>query len=75
MKGPLREIKPGEIFYLHREKKHYVGVLTTGDEPVHVYRTWSTYERGWIYTAVPQWRWEQILAYLTKSKPKRKLIY
>lgn len=40
MKGPLRKINPGETFYLFGEKIHYVGVVTTGDEPAHVFWVW-----------------------------------
>lgn len=75
MKGPLREIDPGETFYLLGEKINYHGVVITGDEPVHVYWIWNKYKRRRSYRAVPQWRFEQEWQYMTKTKPKRKLIY
>ena len=76
MKGPLREIKPGETFYLcGREKMHYVGVITTGDEPVHVFWIWNKWKQRRIYRAQPQWSFEIEWEYMVKTKEKRKLIY
>jgi len=75
MKGPLREIKPGETFYLFGEKIHYHGAVVTGDEPVHVYWVWNQYKQRRAYRAVPYWAFEMDWEYMTKTKPKRKLIY
>lgn len=75
MKGPLREIKPGETFYLFGKKIHYVGVVTTGDEPVHVYWKWNNNKQWRVYVAVEQSVFEMDWEYMTKTKPKRKLIY
>lgn len=75
MEGPLREIKPGETFYLFGTKIHYVGVVTTGDAPVHVYWKWNNYKQRRVYVAVEQSSFEMDLEYMTKTKPKRKLIY
>ena len=75
MKGPLREIKPGETFYLHGQRIHYVGVVTTGDELVHVYWGWNKWKRRRFYEALPQWSFEIAWEYMVKTKEKRKLIY
>ena len=68
MKGTLRHIKPGEIFYLFREKIHYVGVIDTGDEPVHVYWVWNKWKRRRAYTAKPHWMFELDWEYMRKKK-------
>lgn len=76
MRGPLRPIKPGETFYLcNREKIHYVGVVETGDEPVHVYWFWNKWKNRRVYIAKPQWMFEIDWEYMFKTKEPRKLIY
>lgn len=70
MKGPLREIRPGETFYLFREKMHYVGVITTGDEPVHVFWIWNKWKHRRYYKAEPQWLFELDWKYMVKTKEK-----
>ena len=70
MKGPLRKMNPGETFYLYGRKNHYVGVVTTGDEPVHVYWVWNKYKRRRAYTAEPQWMFEITWEFMSKTKKK-----
>ena len=70
MKGRLRMIKPGETFYLFREKIHYVGIVKTGDEPVHVYWIWNKWKRRRAYKAVPEWSFEMDWEYMRKRKIK-----
>ena len=71
MKGPLREIKPGETFYLYGKKIHYVGVVTTGDEPVHVYWQYNKYKQRRAYTSEPEWSFEITWEFMQKSKRKK----
>jgi hypothetical protein len=67
MNGPLRPIKPGEEFYLHHEKTHCVGVVTTGDEPVHVFWEWAKHRKRRMYRAVPEWQLEVQWEFMKKN--------
>lgn len=72
MKGPLREIKPGETFYLFGKKIHYVGVVKTGDYPVHVFWKWNAHKQRRFYVAEEEWEFELDWEYMTKTNPKSK---
>lgn len=71
MKREIRQIKPGEIFYLFGDKIHYVGCLTTGEEPIHIFWTFGRYKRRRFYKAVPQWELEIEWEYMRKTRKKR----
>ena len=66
MKSSISEIKPGETFYLHGDKIHYVGCFTDGDEPIHIYWTWGKFKRRRFYQAVPHWQFAIQWEYMEK---------
>lgn len=68
MEGEYRLMKPGETFYMHGEKYHYVGVISTGDELVHVTWSWSKYKRRRVYYAIEDKLFEIDWEYMRETK-------
>ena len=70
MNGPVRNIRPGETFYLHGRKLHYIGVAESTEDKVHVFWGWNRYKARRYYETLPadlfwiEWK------YMTKTKDK-----
>ena len=76
MKGQLREIRPGEVFYRFGSQKiHFVGAVQGLDEKVYIFWEYNKYKRRRFYSALAEWELEIEWKYLWKTKTRRKLIY
>jgi hypothetical protein len=76
MKGQLREIRPGEVFYLYGSQKiHFVGAVQGLDEKVYIFWEYNKYKKRRLYSAFVEWELEILWEYLWKTKTRRKLIY
>lgn len=67
MKGKLREIKPGEVFYRFGEKVHFIGVASH-DVDVFVFWGWNKWKKRRYYLVIPSAIMEIEWQYLEKKK-------
>ena len=67
MNEPLRDIRPGEVFYEHGEKLHYIGKVQSNEDNVHVFWAWNKWKRRRYYTVIPDDLLEIHWKYLKKA--------
>ena len=58
-------LTPGAVFYLHRQKCHFVGTLKDGDITLYVYWRYNRYSQRRVYVTQPRWAMELDLEYAT----------
>ena len=64
----IERLSSGAVFYLHRQKCHFVGTLQDGDETLFVYWRYNRYSRRRVYVTQPRWAMEIDLGF-AKGRP------
>ena len=67
MKGKLREIRPGEVFYRFGDKVHFIGIASH-NEDVFVFWSWNKWKNKKYYLAIPARIMEIEWRFLEKKK-------
>lgn len=70
MKGPYRQPRPGEVFWLFRDKLHYIGVAESREDRVHVFWAWNKWKRRRWYKTMPDLDLEMAWEYMRKTSKK-----
>lgn len=68
MDGPVRQIRPGETFYLFGRKIHYVGCVESHEAKVHVFWGWNKCRHQRYYQAFPDELFDIDWEFMRKTK-------
>ncbi len=66
-----RQLRPGEVVYfLGRQKMHYIGAAESAEDKVHVFWVWNKYKHRRDYETTPDKVLEFEFKYWSKTRTK-----